>query len=155
MVTSHSIHLTSLSKSIVLCVHNPGEGRTRRPVLTGGRNPTSWPCQDVSRPCLHVGAHVPGQAGSEAPLEWKAALCGAKPQTPESHPSSLVSRAAVALAGSRSSACSAARMCEWLYHADHGKDFGIQWLLLSPCSILGFDLPLAIVSKDRGMSITF
>lgn len=30
----------------------------------------------------------------------------------------------------------------------HGKDFGIRLALLFPCSILGSDLPLAIVSKD-------
>lgn len=30
----------------------------------------------------------------------------------------------------------------------HGKDFGIRSALLFPCSILGSDLPLAIVSKD-------
>lgn len=33
----------------------------------------------------------------------------------------------------------------------HGKDFGIVLVPLSSCSILGFDMPPAIVSKDQGM----
>lgn len=89
-VTSHSNHLASLSKIIILCI--PWEGKNKKAPLTGlpgSRSHASRPCQGVSRACLCVGACRAGEAGSEAHAEGEALLSGAKPQAHASHPSHL------------------------------------------------------------------
>lgn len=111
----------------------------------------SHPHRGGNGPAHGLESVMPGQVGSEAHLEWRGTPTWCKASsswTP--FPSSLVSPAAVALAGSQNSKCSAAWVCEWraIMLTVHGKDFGIRLALLFPCSILGSDLPLAIVSKD-------
>lgn len=107
-----------------------------------------------SRPRVGAGVRAPGQAGAEA--RWgggRVPLPGAKPQTHESHPSPPGSPAAVAPAGSQARGSAAA--CEWLDHADcAGRTRAPSRHSFLP-STLGFDLPLAIVSKDQGTSVTF
>lgn len=104
---------------------------------------------------MRAGARAPGQAGAEACLSGRVLLPGAKPQTHESHPSPPGSFAAVALAGSQTLACSAANCANGSIMLTAWEGLERPAVTPFPCSILGFDLPLAFVSKDPGTSLTF
>lgn len=91
-------------------------------------------------------------------LSRRVLLRGAEPPACESHPVVLCCHL---LLGPwqvlRAPKCSAARMCAWHRHG------GLAWEGLwhpaagapFPLFNIRFDLPLAIVSKDQRMSITF
>lgn len=96
------------------------------------------------------------QAASEAHLEWKILLVVQSLKLTNPIPVISVTCCCGPSGFSKLlSAVQPGRVNGTLTLTMHGKDFGIQLALLFPCSILAFDLPLAIVSKDHGMSITF
>lgn len=61
MVTSHGIHLTLLSKIIILCISNPGKGGTRRPCWLGV----------LALECTHSGMDVTSSPG----CVWGLLIC--------------------------------------------------------------------------------
>lgn len=151
MVPSHGIHLTS--KTRILCVSNPGQGRTGRPYW---RAPEIMHLArgDGGRPRLWAGVRAPGQAGAEAcRAEGYSDLVQSLRLT---NPTRRL-RGRLLLWPRQVHRLSRARQ-----PTANGSIMLTAWEGLerpavtpSPCSILGFDLPLAIVSKDQGTSITF
>lgn len=155
MVTSHSIHLTSLSKIIIMCVSNPGKGKTRPYCLEfpGQWIHMSWPCQGVSRACLCFTAHMSGQAGSEAHLSGRVLLTWYRATSPRIPSlSSLVSPAAVALAGSQSYVPQPYCVNGTMMLTMHGKDFGIRLALFPPLFNIRFSFaPCHCFQRSRNV----
>lgn len=135
-------------------VSNPGEGRTARSLSTGIPAPgmSRW-----SQALLACWSPWTRSGWLRGPPEWEGSFCVGRACSswiPSRHlcchlllgPWQVV----------RPPECSAAWLCEWLCHAGLARK-GLRHPAGAafPVFNIRFDLPLAIVSKDQGMSITF
>lgn len=105
---------------------------------------------------MRAGARAPGQAGAEAGLSGRVRLpawCKASDsRIPPVASGVLCCRGPT---GSQTPACSAADCANGSIMLTAWEGLEHPAVTPFPCSILGFDLPLAIVSKDQGTSVTF